>query len=144
MRVEWTIMADAAEVVNNKLYLMGGGWDHLMIGRKFPARQEVAVALSVLLDGSDVSGERLTLTIDDQTNKRLATVNANLNVKNPAPPGQSRRVQLAFKLPLRFEQPGTCRVIATAGDQPIGGTSFRVSQRKGQGVQTTPSEDLQA
>jgi len=39
MEVEWLILADAAQVVGNKLYLMGGGWDKLTINNVFPADQ---------------------------------------------------------------------------------------------------------
>ena len=31
MEVEWLILADSAQVIGNKLYLLGGGWDQLAV-----------------------------------------------------------------------------------------------------------------
>ncbi len=36
MDVEWLILADAAQVNGNKLYLLEGGWDRLTITRPLP------------------------------------------------------------------------------------------------------------
>ena len=47
MEVEWLILADSAQVLGNKLYLLGGGWDLLTVNREFPVDQRCAVALSV-------------------------------------------------------------------------------------------------
>lgn len=145
MRIEWMILADSAEVINNKLYLMGGGWDHLKLGRKFPARQMVSIAVSVLLDGNDSDSTPLNITIEDEDQRRLATVNANLAVQQPVPAGQTRRVQLAFRLPIRFEKPGVCRVAALSANQQLASATFRVSQETGsKGIRRTPSSELQA
>ncbi len=42
--VEWLILADAAEVVAGKLYLMGGGWTVLTVSTSFPHRRNIGVA----------------------------------------------------------------------------------------------------
>lgn len=46
MKLEWLILADSAQVIGNKLYLLGGGWDRVTINKGFPALHPMAVALS--------------------------------------------------------------------------------------------------
>jgi len=58
MDIEWVILADAAEVINNKLYLMGGGWDVLRIGRPFPTQQQVAFAISIRVEWTETNQRR--------------------------------------------------------------------------------------
>ena len=45
MEIEWLILAEAAQVVGQKLYLLGGGWDRLSIA-KTPMYYNMAVAAS--------------------------------------------------------------------------------------------------
>ena len=44
--IEWLILADAAEVVGGKLYVMGGGWDRLTVHSQ-SAKKNLAVALAL-------------------------------------------------------------------------------------------------
>ena len=41
--IEWLILADEAELVNGKLYMMGGGWDRIT-AQVLPWQQHMAVA----------------------------------------------------------------------------------------------------
>ena len=47
MDIEWLILADGAQVVGNKLYLMGGGWDKLQINGGFPKQHATGIALAI-------------------------------------------------------------------------------------------------
>ena len=44
--VDYLLLADRAEVVNNKLYVMGGGWDQANAS-KFPHTLAVGVAVGL-------------------------------------------------------------------------------------------------
>jgi len=44
MEFDYALLADHAEVINGKLYLMGGGWD-VRHAPQAPARAQFAVAL---------------------------------------------------------------------------------------------------
>ena len=46
MDVEWLIIADAAQVVGGKLYLMGGGYDRVTLPKEPPATHNMAVAVA--------------------------------------------------------------------------------------------------
>ena len=46
MDVEWLIIADAAQVVGGKLYLLGGGYDRVTLPKQPPAPHNMAVAVA--------------------------------------------------------------------------------------------------
>ena len=48
-RIEWLIPAEHAEVLNGKLYLMGGGWDRLTITTGFPFEHRCALGIAFLI-----------------------------------------------------------------------------------------------
>ena len=53
-RVEWLILADEAEVVNGKLYMMGGGWDRLT-AQSLPWGQHMAIAVAIRVPWMDTN-----------------------------------------------------------------------------------------
>ena len=119
MDVEWLILADAAQVVGNKLYLLGGGWDVLRAEAGFPVPQHCAVAASFAVPWSETNQQHAVqiefITEDGQV---LARVDSHFEVGRPPGivPGQPQRVQLAAEMVLTLEQPGTYVVVArTAG-----------------------------
>lgn len=150
MHAEWIILADAAEVVNKKLYIMGGGWDRLTINHDFPVRQVVAVAVSFSV-GWDETNERhpMEVLIQDDDGKQLARINGEIEAGRPAgiTPGQPQRIQLAVKVPLRFEREGLYTVTARIADEDVGRTAFTVvpgKRRRSRGQRQRKRDDLQA
>ncbi|MEZ4522775.1 MAG: hypothetical protein R3A46_14180 [Thermomicrobiales bacterium] len=130
MHVEWMIMADSAEVVNGKLYLMGGGWDRLVVNQPFPNQQliSIAVSFSVGWDETNIR-QPMEIRIEDTEGKQLARVNGEIEAGRPRgiTPGQAQRVQLAFKLPLRFEKPDSFTVTAYINEEIAGRTNFFIA-----------------
>lgn len=142
MRVEWIIIADSAEVVNGKLYLLGGGWDRLVVNQAFPFQQVISIAVSFTVgwDETNIS-QPMEIRIEDMEGKQLARVNGNIEAGRPRgiTPGQSQRVQFAFRLPLRFEKPDTFSVTAYINDEVAGRTSFSIAAGRPQ-RQRQPSQ----
>jgi len=134
VEVEWLILADSAEVVGNKLYLLGGGWDRLTVNTGFPIDQRCAIALSVRVPWNEtnqkhvfeveVSGE------DTQTEqpKSLVKVGGQFEVGRPPgiPQGQEQRIQLAISMNLRLDSPGTKVIVARIEGQEMRRVHFNV------------------
>lgn len=80
MEIEWVILADSAEVINNKLYLMGGGWETLTVNKLFPVVQPCAVAVSILVPNDHDMTDAPTLAIDvaDAHGKKLFHVSGRI------------------------------------------------------------------
>lgn len=120
MEVEWLILADSAQVVANKLYLLGGGWDKLTVNKGFPFDQRCAIALSVKVPWNETN-QRHTFEIevlseDQHTEepKSIARVQGQFEVGRPPgiPVGQDQRIQLALDMGLKIDCPGTKSIIA--------------------------------
>ncbi|HLT21428.1 MAG TPA: hypothetical protein VKZ96_18380 [Thermomicrobiales bacterium] len=134
MRVEWIILADSAEILNSKLYLMGGGWDRLVVNQDFPVRQIISIAVSFAV-GWDETNIRMPMEIqikDDQGNQ-LSRVQGHIEAGRPPgiTPGQTQRVQAAFKFSLRFEREGVYTVSALINDKLEGQTHFSLVRGRG-------------
>jgi hypothetical protein len=120
MEVEWLILADAAQVVGAKLYLLGGGWDRLTVNRAFPVDQRCALALSIIVPWNETnqkhSFEVEIVSEDTTTEEPKSLVKAGGQFEVGRPPGirqgQEQRFQLAMDMTLRIETAGTKTVIA--------------------------------
>ena len=134
MEVEWLILADSAEVVGNKLYLLGGGWDRLTVNTGFPIDQRCAIAVSVRVPWNETNQKHVfeveVMSEDPQTEepKSLVKVNGQFEVGRPPgiPQGQEQRIQLAINMGLRLETPGTKVIIARIEGQEMRRVHFNV------------------
>ena len=119
--VEWLILADAAQVVGGKLYLLGGGWDRLTVNSGFPVSQNVAVALSLLVPWNRTNEQHSfqieIITVDSE---KLAKIEGAFEVgRRPRmPKGQPQRTQVATGMLINFKMPGEFVIIASVdGEQ---------------------------
>jgi len=109
--IEWVILADNAEVVGNRLFLMGGGWDKLTPNT--PAFVHfLAVAVSIQVEWDDVVQERehridITHAPVGAARKLLVTAMAKPMLTPQMREGEKQRAQLAVKIALQFDAPGT-------------------------------------
>ena len=134
MEVEWLILADSAQVVGNKLYLLGGGWDLLTINTQFPVDQRCAVALAVNVPWNETNQKHLVeieVTAEEPTTeapKTLVKVGGQFEIGRPPgiPQGQEQRLQMAIELGLRIEAPGAKIIIARIDGQEKRRVHFNV------------------
>jgi hypothetical protein len=122
MDVEWIILADAAEVVNNKLYLIGGGWETLTINARLPSSYPCAVAVAFSVPWNETNEQHnIAIEIQDQDGGELVNVEGQIEVGRPPgiPRGNAQRVQMAIKVGLPLQQPGAHFVIASVEGQEL-------------------------
>lgn len=130
MEVEWLILADYAQVIGNKLYLMGGGWDVLQIQRSFPARQKFAIAVSFHVPWDETNQKQaFSMEILTEDGESLdAHLAGQVEAGRPPgiPPGTAQRVQLAINLELELEKPGGYVIEVRTGEIVMKRASFFV------------------
>lgn len=129
MEVEWLILADAAQVVANKLYLMGGGWDMLTVNTGFPYQQRCAVAASFAVPWNETNQpQQVEIEVASEDGGTLASVAGQFEVGRPPgiPPGQTQRMQFAADLALTFAQPGAFVIIARIAGRDARRVHFNV------------------
>ncbi len=117
MEIEWLILADAAQIVAGKLYLLGGGWDRVTI-KEIPQKFAIAVSVKVPWDETNKKHtlELEILSEDPNTEevKNLAKMGGQFEVGRPAgiPAGKDQRIQLALEVGLKFDNPGIKKIVA--------------------------------
>ena len=82
MRVEWLILADYAEIVGGKLYLMGGGWNVLTVNTGFPLPGRplgLAAAFSVPWNETN-QRQNVEIEIQTEDGQSVGRVNAQFEV----------------------------------------------------------------
>ena len=138
MEVEWLILADSAQVIANKLYLLGGGWDRLMVNKVFPFDQHCAIAVSLKVPWNETNQKhtfKIEVISEDQNTeepKSVAEIQGQFEVGRPAgiPVGQDQRIQLAIDMGLKIESPGTKNIIASIDGTQLKQLHFNVVSAK--------------
>ena len=119
MEVEWLILADAAQVVGNKLYLMGGGWDRLTVD-KFPKDHAMGIAMSIRVPWNQTN-ERHSFGIEITSEDGETIQKAEGSFEIGRPPGiqagQDQRMQFAISAIMHLGGPGTFVVIASIDEE---------------------------
>jgi hypothetical protein len=136
MEVEWLILADAAQVVGNKLYLMGGGWDKLTVNSAFPADQRCALSLSLRVAWNETNQKHnfeVEIISEDSVTEQprsLMKAGGQFEIGRPPgiSPGQDQRFQVALDMTLKIDGPGTKSVVARVEGQEMRRLSFNVIQ----------------
>jgi hypothetical protein len=137
MQIQHIVLADYAEIVNGKLYLMGGGWN-TFFAREVPVQMRIAVAVGVRIEWEETNRPiPVRVYVEDDDGKELARIEGTMQVGRPAnlPGGSSQLSQMAVNLSLSAARYGNYRIRALAGEGEFAeesGVSFRVVERSAQ------------
>jgi hypothetical protein len=137
METEWIVLADYAEVINNKLYTMGGGWETLT-ANALPVHHQVGVAVAFSVPWNETNQQHdIEIDIADMDGGSLGKISGQIEVGRPPgiPLGQAQRVQMAVNFGLSFDRIGTYVVITRVEDQESKRITFRVVPGPGLGLQ---------
>ena len=109
--VRWIMLADSAEVFNNKVYMIGGGWETLTVNTDLPLAFPCAVVVS--LGFPRTAGEASTLPIDitvrrEDDEESIAAIEAAVQPSFAAHQYAAEKAQviLAFRLLLLIPKLG--------------------------------------
>ena len=128
--VDFFILADHAEAVNGKLYLMGGGWDRIFVP-DFSQPVVISFALGVLVPWNATNiRHTVQIAIEDLDRQQPIDFNLSADFVTGRPPliteGETQRALLAVpRVGVTFKQPGAYQAVARI----IGGHERRVAFR---------------
>jgi len=109
MRLDFLVLADRAEAVNGKLYMVGGGFDRVSVP-VFPANANFDVALGAMVDYNETNEPHsFELRLENVDNEVvLGPIGGQVEVGRPPgmKPGQSQRVMLVIRGPFPIPAPG--------------------------------------
>ncbi len=118
MKIEFLMLADAAQVADGKLFTLGGAWSVHRSGN-FPSPIQFAVCLSILVPWNEAGTRHpVTLTIADEGGVPIIPpLNGQFEVgKSPeVAEDTTQRSLLAINLNIAIPRPGKYAVLATAG-----------------------------
>ncbi|MEX0749579.1 MAG: hypothetical protein WD359_02120 [Dehalococcoidia bacterium] len=129
MRTEWLILADHADIVGNKLYLNGGGWDVLSVLNAFPSQRMVGIAAAFRVEWNETNQRHnVEIEVLSADGASLAKVGGQFEVGRPPglPPGQAQRAQLALNVGLNVPAPGVYEIVSRIEGQEDSRTAFNV------------------
>jgi hypothetical protein len=140
MPINYALLADHAEVINGKLYLMGGGLDTFSAPRA-PARVRFAVALGVLVGWDETNLPiALRLQLEDDDGGLVLALDGQLQVGRPPhlPAGASQLAQAAVIIEAELAAFGGYRVVVSAtcagGEEDRRTLPFRLAPSAGSGL----------
>lgn len=124
--IDFVVLADSAQVVQQKLYLLGGGWNQLSAGA-YPANHPMAIAVGVLVPWA-LTDETHAITVDmvDEDGNPIAqTITAELKVGRPPnlKRGSTQRAMFSIQGIIGIPRAGSYTVRARVGEA-VRSTSF--------------------
>lgn len=130
--LDFLIVADGAQSVGGKLYVLGGGWSNLWLS-DFPGRAppfSVALALRVPWNRTNQKFA-FALELKDADGQRVGdepAVSGEFEQGRPPglTPGSDQRVVLAFPIATVFPTPGRYRFEVVVDEKVIGETAIEV------------------
>src|SRR5262245_4071884 len=118
MQVEFVMLADSAQVVGGKLYVLGGAWN-LYRAAAFPTQAPIALVASILVDRSEAGGRHAgRLTVADEAGIPIVpTLDWTVEVGKPegSDPAVPQRSLLAVNTGIQLPRAGRYSFTVSAG-----------------------------
>lgn len=124
--VDFLILADRAESINGKLYLMGGVWDQIGV-IDFSKPIVFSIALGILIPWNATNlDHKLRVQVLDEDGNQLFSVDGGFKVGRPPqlPQGASQHNVLAITVSAVLPKSGTYSVEATINEAEQRTTTF--------------------
>ncbi|MFV2063592.1 MAG: hypothetical protein ACC726_08775 [Chloroflexota bacterium] len=131
--IDFMLLADRADVVGGKLYMLGGAWDKLQPPTfPFPFMFGIAVGVRVpYAETEDAHQLRVVMERADN-GERLVEIEAELQTgRPPGTKGRDLLVPMAFNVPYQFDGPMELALVAHIDGVERRRTSVSVIRRGG-------------
>jgi hypothetical protein len=128
--IDYLLVADRAEVVNGKLYLMGGSWDRIQ-PPSFPHRMMLGIALGVRIPFAHTDDQHKVAIELQHEGQRLLGFEAKLTTgRPPGMAGMDMLVPMAFNIPVAVPAEGQLVLRAAVDDRAPRRHEIKVTQRQ--------------
>lgn len=112
INADFLILADAAQVQGEKLFMLGGGWS-LISAKEFPAQHQMAVAAGILIPWMDTNARhQFRVIVRNEEGPTFGELTGEFEQgRAPGlPAGTTQRVMLAINFGIRIES--ACEAVA--------------------------------
>jgi len=128
VRIHALLLADSAQAVDGKLYVLGGAWNLLRFP-EFPASLMVGIAVAIDVEWAETN-QRHHLDIhfeDPQGNAMDPRIGADFEAGRPpgGVPGTELRIVMAVNGPVAIPAPGDYAAVASIGGLELARSRFQ-------------------
>jgi len=119
MKIEYALLADAAQAVGGKVFILGGGWN-VFRAASYPAPVHLAIAIGLGFTSTEV-GIKYPLNVvvaDEAGVPIIPEMKGQVDTGRPAPDvptGAAVKVPVAINMNMALPHPGTYAIVVTAG-----------------------------
>lgn len=131
MEFDCFVLADSAQVLGNKLFVLGGGWDTIWV-RKFPTDHSFAICVGIRVPWEHTNEPHtLTIAIETADGDSVGEISGSFEAGKPAGmvKGSAQLICLAFTSHLRIEQPGRFQLRASIDGTELKAIGFSARPR---------------
>ena len=125
------MLADSAQAVDGKLYILGGAWNVLRFP-EFPAQLLVGIAVAIDVDWNETNRRHhLDVRFEDADGNPMdPTIGADFEAGRPpgAVAGADLRIVFAVNGPLAIPAPGSYAAVASIGGEVLARARFQAVQ----------------
>jgi hypothetical protein len=119
MKIEFALLADAAQAVGGKVFVLGGGWN-LFRAANYPAPVQLAIAIGLGFSHDEVGLKYpLNVVIADEAGVPVVPeMKGQVETGQPAPDvpkTASVKIPVAININMSLPHPGTYGIVVTAG-----------------------------
>jgi hypothetical protein len=119
MKIDYAVLADAAQAVGGKIFILGGGWNVFRSGN-YPAPVQLAIAAGIGFAGSEIGIRHpLKIAIADETGVPVVPeLNGQIETGQLAPDlpqGLPIKVPVAWNVSFQVPRPGRYRIVLSVG-----------------------------
>jgi hypothetical protein len=119
MKIEYALLADAAQAVGGKIYVLGGGWN-MFRSPSFPAPVQLAIAIGLGFTFNEIGIKYpLNVVIADETGVPIVPeMKGQVETGQPAadvPKTASVKIPVAININMSLPHAGTYGIVVTAG-----------------------------
>ena len=128
--IDYLLVADYAEVINGKAYIIGGGWDRYAPSQ-YPASMRIGIAIGVRVPYLESNTRhQVTVVLSDGDGKELFKLDGDLETgRPPGSRGESSLVPLAVNGQAQIEKPQLLELMAKVNNGPAKRVSIRAAER---------------
>ena len=119
MKIDYAVLADAAQAVGGKIFILGGGWN-VYRSANYPAPVQLAVAVGLGFAGNEIGGRYpLKIVIADEAGIPVVPeLNGQIETGQLAPDlprGLPVKVPVAWNVSFAVPRPGKYGIVITVG-----------------------------
>ncbi|HEY2916190.1 MAG TPA: hypothetical protein VGI98_03145 [Candidatus Limnocylindrales bacterium] len=128
MRIHSLMLADSAQAVDGKLYILGGAWNMLRFP-EFPTSLMVGISVAIDVDWTETNARHhLDIHFEDADGTAMdPRIGADFEAGRPpgAIPGAELRVVMAVNGPVAIPEPGQYAAVASVGGVELARARFQ-------------------